>query len=185
MKACGIPDWYIWSCEQIKYMFPKAHATAYVMSAMRIAWFKVHKPLYFYSAYFSIRADAFDLNYILQGPEAIEKRIKEIQEDKDATDVEKNKITVFEVAKECWDRGIKITKPLLSISKAKEFVIDKKNGSLVCSLSSIPGLGESVANDIVEQREIKPFESIEDLKERTKTNKTIVEKLNNLGSLDF
>ena len=185
MKACGIPDWYIWSCEQIKYMFPKAHATAYVMSAMRIAWFKVHKPLYFYSAYFSIRADAFDLNYILQGPEAIEKRIREIQEDKDASDVEKNKITVFEVAKECWDRGIKITKPLLSVSKAKEFVIDKKNGSLVCSLSSIPGLGESVANDIVEQREIKPFESIEDLKERTKTNKTIVEKMNNLGSLDF
>ena len=181
----NIPNWYIDSCGKIQYMFPKAHATAYVLSALRIAWFKVYKPLYFYASYFSIRADQFELETIIEGPNAIQKRIEEIKNNKEATDLEKNKIPVLEIANECWLKGISIKKTLINTSLSKEFIVDSDKNALICSFVTVDGLGESVGNDIVSIRNQNgPFKNAEDLSV-TKLNKTCLKKLIDLESLNF
>jgi DNA polymerase-3 subunit alpha (Gram-positive type) len=172
MEEHGVPDWYIWSCEQIKYMFPKAHAVAYVLSAMRIAWFKVHKPELFYSAFLSIRADKFDLKTIVKGKSAIDARISEIDSNKNSTDVEQAQADVLRVVSECFGRGILIEKPNLNKSDYKTFIINKNYGSLIAPFSAIDGLGEAVAKSITDERETNGlFKSVEDFKERIKSKK--------------
>ena len=182
-------QWYIDSCMKVKYLFPKAHATAYVLMAWRIAWFKVHYPLAFYAAYFSIRCENFDIETICQGPEVIKAKITDIKRklnDKFLKSTVKQKdidmISVYEVALELYLRGFNIKRPDIDKSKAKEFVIDGK--TLIVSFNKIPQLGNVAAHSIEEERTKKPFASKEDLYNRTKISKSILEWMINVGMLD-
>ena len=127
MKANKVPEWYIESCGKIKYMFPKAHAAAYVMMALRVAYFKVHHPIYYYCAYFSIRAKAFDIKTMGAGLDAIKRRMEEIAEKRknnEASNVEIDLYTTLEIVNEMWERGFKFGKLDLYRSDATEFIID-------------------------------------------------------------
>ncbi|MGR3741694.1 PolC-type DNA polymerase III [Companilactobacillus sp. DQM5] len=173
----NVPDWYIDSCLKIKYMFPRAHATAYVLMALRIAYFKVHYPLYYYCAYFSVRADDFDLVSMARGKEAVKKSMSEInQKGMEASTKEKNLLTVLEIANECLERGFKIKMVDINESEAFDFkIID--DHTLLAPFRAVPGLGENVAKQIVAAREEKPFLSKEDLSNRGKVSKTLIEYL--------
>lgn len=183
MRKHDVPEWYIDSCKKIKYMFPKAHATAYVLMAVRIAYFKVYYPLYFYASYFTVRAEDFDIEAMISGSQAIRARIEEINgKGLDATPKEKNLLTVLEIALEMCERGFSFKKIDLYRSQATEFVID--GNSLIPPFNAIPGLGTSVALNIVKAREEGEFLSKEDLQQRGKVSKTIMEFLANHGCLD-
>ena len=183
MKAEGVPNWYIESCKKIKYMFPKAHAAAYVLMALRIAYFKVHHPILYYSAYFTIRASDFDLLAMTQGSATIRAQINEINaKGLEASPKEKNLLTVLEISLEMCERGFSFAKPDLYKSDATTFIID--GNSLIPPFNSIPSLGTNVANSIVEARKDGEFLSKEDLQQRGRVSKTIVEYLNTLGCLE-
>jgi DNA polymerase-3 subunit alpha (Gram-positive type) len=183
MREHKLPEWYIWSAGQIKYMFPKAHATAYVMMALRIAWFKVYRPIYFYSAYFSKRARDFDLISMQGGEYAIEKRMQEIDEaGNKATDVEKRLYTVLEVALEMVKRGFTFLPIDITLSDAKDFVISKERKALRLPFVALDGLGAKVAQTIIDARSEKPFASRDDIKERTSLSTTLFNKLDALGA---
>ncbi|MDF2700425.1 MAG: polC [Haloplasmataceae bacterium] len=185
MKEKDVPDWYIWSCGQIQYMFPKAHATAYVLMAIRIAWFKVNMPIHYYAAYFSKRADVFDVNVLVKGAEVIRNKILEINKKGfEASEKEKSLITILELALEMTERGFYFQQVNLDKSSASEFVITEDEKGLIIPFSAIDGLGVNVANSVVEARIEKPFISKEDLSKRTSLSKTLIEKLGELGCLD-
>lgn len=182
LKEHKVPDWYIWSCERIKYMFPKAHATAYVLSAMRIAWFKVHKPILFYSTYFSVRAiGKIDLETIVSDRTTIARRISEISSKGfSATALELDQKDILEVALECVESGIDIIVPNLNKSLVNDFIPLTNQNCLLASLTSIGGLGEDVAIRLVEDRKDNPISNIEDLKSRKILNKTVIQTIENL-----
>ncbi|MDQ0230496.1 PolC-type DNA polymerase III [Metabacillus malikii] len=183
MKKQNVPDWYIDSCLKIKYMFPKAHAAAYVLMAVRIAWFKVHLPLLYYAAYFTVRADDFDIDTMVKGSTPIKAKIEEINaKGLDASPKEKNLLTVLELALEMCERGFSFQKVDLYRSSADEFIID--GNTLIPPFNSIPGLGTNAAINIVKAREDGEFLSKEDLQRRGKVSKTIIEYLNTHGCLD-
>ena len=186
MKAAGVPDWYIESCKKIKYLFPKAHAVAYVMMAFRIAWFKVHRPLAFYAAYFSIRAKAFDETCMCRGMETCQKKMKEIiAKDKEASAVEQDMLTTLEVVYEFYLRGFTFHHVDLYQSHAVHFLVDESAKALTPPFTSIPGLGETAAWSILEQREGKRFISIEEFSAACpKVSKTHIEQLKAAGALD-
>ena len=185
MKKAGIPDWYITSCFKIKYMFPKAHAAAYVMSAFRIAWFKVHHPLYYYDAYFSVRTDDFDIETMIKGYDAIKNKMKLITDlGKQATNKDSAIYDSLWVALEATARGINFGNIDINRSQAKYFIIDDDNKTLIPPFRTIDGLGETVALKIVEEREKRPFLSIEDLQKRAKVSSTLIEKMRGMGILD-
>ena len=186
MKAAGVPEWYIESCKKIKYLFPKAHAVAYVMMAFRIAWFKVHRPLAFYAAYFSIRAKAFDETYMCRGLDVCLQKMRDIQaKDKDASAVEQDMMTTLEVVYEFYIRGFTFQHVDLYRSHATLFQMDEENKSLLPPFTSIPGLGETAAWSITEQREGKQFISIEEFSAACpKVSKTHIEQLKGAGALD-
>lgn len=175
MKEKNIPEWYYWSCERIKYMFPKAHAVAYVLMAVRIAWFKVYKPILFYSAFFSIRASQFEPDIMMAGVSRINSRINEINAMPKTTVKDEDLLTMYQVATEMLKRGFKFLPVDINKSHSTDFVIEGDN--LRLPLISIPGLGEGVAIDAVERRNEKKFTSIEDVTTRTKINKTVIEKM--------
>ncbi|MCC5889905.1 MAG: PolC-type DNA polymerase III, partial [Alkalibacterium sp.] len=176
MREEDVPEWYIDSCLKIKYMFPKAHATAYVLMALRVAYFKVHYPLYYYAAYFSIRAGDFDLEAMCQGKDAIKSRMKEISEKgMDATAKDKNLLTVLELANEMVERGYSFKMVDLYKSHASDFTIEEN--ALIAPFRAVPSLGGSVANAIVDARKDEPFLSKEDLSRRGKVSKTVMEYL--------
>lgn len=182
MKKNGVPDWYIDSCKKIKYMFPKAHATAYVLMAVRIAYFKVHHPLLFYATYFSVRAEDIDLDTVVRGSNAIRAKIKEInQKGPDASQKEKNLLTVLEVSLEMCERGYSFQMVDIYRSDATKFLID--GNSLLAPFTAIPGLGSSAAMNIVRARKEGPFLSKEDLQQRGKVSKTILDYLEKHGCL--
>lgn len=184
LKQEGIEGWYIWSLEKIKYMFPKAHACAYVLSALRIAWFKVYRPIYFYSAFFHVRGKNFDIETMSKNLNAINKKIEEIENDKKATDVEKNKIPTLKVAADAWKQNVKISAPDINVSLPNEFVVDLEKNSIIASFVSVDGLGDSVAKNIFEEREKNGlFKDWDDFKKRTKANKTHVEKLKQISGV--
>lgn len=187
MQGHKIPDWYIWSCGQIKYMFPKAHATAYVMMAMRIAWFKVYKPILFYSAYFSKRASDFDV-YALQGGEyEISKKMYELEEKnkrKNITETERRLYTVLELANEMVKRGFSFRPIDIERSEARDFVIHEDGKSLILPFITVDGLGYKVAASIVEARKETPFKSKDDIQTRTSLSKTLFTKLEMLNCFD-
>ena len=164
MKAAGVPDWYIGSCKKIAYLFPKAHAVAYVMMAFRIAWFKVHRPLAFYAAYFSIRAKAFDEAFMCRGMEVCQKKMREIiAKDKEASAVEQDMLTTLEVCYEFYLRGFTFDRMDLYQSKALHFSVDEEHNALRPPFVSVAGLGETAALSLEEVRKGKRFISIEEV----------------------
>ena len=179
----GVPQWFIDSCQKIKYMFPKAHAVAYVMMAFRIAWFKVHKPLAFYSAYFSIRAEDFDAVAAVQGEKALTELQRELEsKGNTASPKEKAILPVIETAREMVLRGFSFLPVDIYHSHASEFLI--RDSALLPPLIAVPGLGESVAQSIVAARKVRAFSSREDLRLRGHVSKTLVELLTHQGCLD-
>ncbi|GGE65264.1 PolC-type DNA polymerase III [Priestia taiwanensis] len=183
MRNNGVPEWYIDSCKKIKYMFPKAHAAAYVLMAVRIAYFKVHHALLYYAAYFTVRADDFDVEAMVRGSNALRAKIDEISgKGLDASVKEKNLMTVLELALEMCERGYSFQKVDLYRSSADEFIIDGE--TLIPPFNSIPGLGTNAALNIVKSREEGEFLSKEDLQQRSKISKTILEYLDNHGCLE-
>ncbi len=184
MKAVHVPQWYIDSCHKIQYLFPKAHAVAYVMMAFRIAWYKVHRPLAFYAAYFSIRAKAFDASIMTRGMEVVKEKLKELEERKDLSSVEEDMIVTLEVCYEFYLRGFTFQPVDLYRSQATQFQIE--GNSLIPPFIAINGLGEAAALDIVEQRKGREFISIEEFSGVcSKVTKGHIEQLKGMGALDF
>lgn len=176
MRANDVPEWYIESCLKIKYMFPKAHAAAYIIMALRIAYFKVHYPIYYYTAFFSIRAKDFDLTAMSGGKEVLKSRIEEIYgKGLEATNKEKTLVVTLEVANEMLERGFDIKMVDLNKSDATDFIIE--GDSLIAPFRTVPSLGTSVANQIVEARAESDFLSKEDLSKRGKVSNTVMEYL--------
>jgi len=183
MRENNVPEWYIESCKKIKYMFPKAHAVAYVIMAFRIAYFKVYYPEAFYATYFTVRADDFDVDTILKGKEAIARRIKEMDSKGNALSVkEKNSLSVLEVALEMYARGIKLLPVDLYKSDAVKFLVTPEG--IRMPFNALPGVGISAATSIAEARKAGKFVSIEDFRERAKVSKAVVEILKNYGCLN-
>ncbi len=185
MTAAGVPEWYIDSCKKIKYLFPKAHAVAYVMMAFRIAWFKVHRPLAFYSAYFYRRSqkDGFDANSMTRGIDVVRAKIKEIRNNPNATAKEEDLLTTLEACYEFYLRGFEFAPMDLYESDATKFLLvgDKQ---LRPPFVAISGLGESAAFDIVEHRGDTEFISIDEFTSACpKVSKAHVEQLKALGAL--
>ena len=185
MKANDVPDWYIDSCKKIKYMFPKAHAVAYVMMAFRIAWFKVHRPLAFYSAYFSIRAKGFDAACMIRGDKVCMEKIQELHRkdvDKTISAAEKDTQTTLEVCHEFYKRGFTFAPMDIYKSDATKFLVTE-NG-LIPPFTSMPGIGEQAAINLVEERKNGPFLSAEELSVRCpKVSKSVIELLDEIGAL--
>ena len=183
MRSKNIPEWYIDSCNKIKYMFPKAHAVAYVMMSFRIAYFKVYFPEAFYATYFSMKAEDFDTDLIIKGIDVIKNKILEIENlGNNATAKERNLLTVLEVALEMYCRGIELLPVDLYKSDADKFII--KEDKLLPPLKSLQGVGQNAARSIQTAREEGKFISIEDLRERTKVTKTVIETLKVHGCLE-
>ena len=181
MQEHNVPQWYIDSLAKIGYLFPKAHAVAYVMMAFRIAWFKVHRPLAFYATFFTVRAKAFDAEYCCAGIDAVKQKIREIENNKDATAVEKNLMVTLEVCYEFYLRGFHFDTISIYDSDATAFRITE-NG-LLPPFISVRGLGESAALDTVEKRKGKRFISVEEFSTCcNKLSKTHIEQLKALGS---
>lgn len=180
----NVPDWYIDSCLKIKYMFPKAHAAAYDLMGLRIAWFKVYFPLVYYASYFSVRAEDFDLVAMSHGKEATKAAIKAITDQgNDASAKEKSLLTILELANECLERGFKIKMVDINHSDAHDFLIVDDH-TLLAPFRAVPGLGDNVAKQIVSAREEKPFLSKEDLANRGKVSKTLIDYMTENHVLD-
>ena len=190
MQEHGVPQWYIDSCKKIAYLFPKAHAVAYVMMAFRIAWYKVHRPLAFYAAYFSIRAKAFDEKYMCRGMEVVKAKIKEIQAKKNAKDkadrptpVEEDMLTTLEVCYEFYLRGLHFASMDISRSHAVNFLVDEERNALIPPFTAVAGLGETVGWDIMEKRKGVSFISIEEFSLTcTKVSSTHLAQLKEAGA---
>jgi len=183
MREKNVPDWYIGSCKKIKYMFPKAHAAAYVMMAFRIAWFKVYYPEAFYATYFTVRADEFDAVMMCHGKEKVKNKIREFElKGNNMTQKEKNTLTILEVANEMYARGIKFLPIDIYKSDAVKFLIEKDG--IRPPLNALQGLGSSAAQSIVEARCEGEFLSVDDLRVRAKVSKTVIEILQQSGCLD-
>ncbi len=182
MRAKDVPEWYIESCNKIKYMFPKAHAVAYVMMSVKIAYFKVHYPEAFYASYFTMKAQDFDAEIISAGLKSIEDAMLEIEKKgNDKTTKEKDAYTVLEVAREMYKRGYRCEKVDLYKSDDKKFQIFK--GGILPPLIGLQGLGENAAISIKAEREKGEFISVEDIVNRTKVTKTVIEVLEKHGCL--
>ena len=182
MKKANIPDWFINSCFKIKYMFPKAHAAAYVTSAFRIAWYKVHKPLVYYATYFSTRFQDFDIEAMCKGYDSIKAKMLEIQsKGYDATNKEQSLLETLKLSLEATARGIKFKNIDIEKSDGNNFIMDESDNSLIMPFRSLDGLGDSVAAKIMEERKQKAFYSIEDFQNRGKVNQTTVDKMRVMG----
>lgn len=184
MRQAGVPDWYIESCGKIKYMFPKAHAVAYVMMAFRIAYFKVYYPLAYYAAFFSIRAKAFDYELMCQGKERLEATMRDYKKRLAAKELSQKEEAAYgdmRVVQEMYARGYEFIPIDIFTAKAKHFqIID---GKLMPSLNSIDGMGDKAAEGVVEAAKDGPFTSCENFKNRSKISGTIVDKMREMGLL--
>ena len=181
MQEHDVPEWYIESLAKIGYLFPKAHAVAYVMMAFRIAWFKVHEPLAFYAAFFTVRAKAFDAEYCCAGLDAVKRKIREIENNKDASAVEQDLMTTLEVCYEFYRRGFHFDTIDIYRSDATKFTVTE--GGLLPPFISVHGLGEAAALDTVEKRRGKEFISVEEFSMCcNKLSKTHIEQLRALGA---
>jgi len=185
MKEHGVPDWYIDSCQKIKYMFPKAHAAAYVMSALRLGWFKVHRPLEFYAAFLSVAPGGFDAEICCKGKQAVvdfisdtEKKIK----DKTASPKDADMIPILQMVNEAYARGIKFLKPSLTKSHASWFL--PEDGAIRCPFSSMGGLGEAAAENIYKACQENEILSVEDLRMKAQVSKAVIEIMRKNGVFD-
>ena len=187
MNEHNVPSWYIASCKKIKYMFPKAHAVAYVIMAVRIAWFKVYFPEYYYVSYFSLRCDAYEIETMCKDCEGIAARMNELAakiSGKEASKKEKDVYDMLEVCYEMASRGYRMSNIDLKLSKATEFIVSPYDRHvLIPPFTVLDGLGGNVAESIVEAREQQDFISKEDLMRRTQLSNTLCKRLSDLGVL--
>ncbi|MDF2544300.1 MAG: PolC-type polymerase [Herbinix sp.] len=182
MVAAGVPDWYIWSCKQIKYMFPKAHAAAYVMMAFRIAYFKVYYPLAYYAAYFSIRASAFNYELMCLGRDRLEQHIADYKRRSNTlSKKEQDTFKDMRIVQEMYARGFTFLP--IDIYNAKAHAFQIIDGKLMPSLSTIDGLGDKAADGVVEAAKLGTFLSRDDFKIRCKVSSTVVDNMAKLGLL--
>ena len=181
MQEHNVPSWYIESCQKIKYMFPKAHAVAYVMMALRSTWYKIHKPLHYYAVYFSTRCNIFDIGAMMKGYDAILTRYDEIMNKKKTkqpvSNTEEEILSTLENALEMTARGYKFGQLDINVSDADKFIVNEEKQEIIPPFVTVDGLGLNVAKSIVEAREQRPFLSIEDAIERTQINNTQRDKL--------
>ncbi|MCH3963987.1 MAG: PolC-type DNA polymerase III [Clostridium sp.] len=182
MKEHDVPDWYIESCKKIKYMFPKGHAVAYVMMAMRIAYFKVYYPEAYYATYFTVRADEFDVDVIVKGEDSIKRKMDEIYAmGNNATQKDKGLLTILELSYEMYKRKIKFLPVDIYKSDAVKFLIE--DSGIRIPINTLQGVGENAAQNIVSARERGEFISKEDLRTRAKVSKSVMEMLDEHGCL--
>jgi DNA polymerase-3 subunit alpha (Gram-positive type) len=181
MRDHGVPEWYIDSCNKIKYMFPKAHAAAYVTMSFRIAYFKVHHPIEFYACYFTIRASDFDSSIIAMSVQDIMEAMKATDGNQDATGREKSMAAIMEAVAEARMRGVSFLPVDIAKSSATSFTIE--NGSIRLPLASVASLGDTAASSVVQAREERPFSSIQDLRDRTRLTRSHVDTLRDIGAL--
>ena len=190
MKENNVPDWFIDSCKKIKYMFPKAHAVAYVMNAVRIAWFKVHMPVYYYCQFFSIRCDAYDIGVMMQGEAAIRERMNQIRVMREnkaekPSDKELAIYDTLELALEMVLRGYRFSRISMERSAAAEFIPDPDDEkAIIPPFTAVDGLGASVGRSVVAARKERPFLSKEDVLRRTQLSRTLLDKLDVLGACE-
>ncbi len=178
MKAANVPDWYIGSCKKIKYMFPKAHAAAYVMSAIRLGWYKVHEPIAFYCAMFTVAPGGFDAEIVMGGKSKVVATIKDIEKrGKEASPKEQQSIPTLQLVNEAMARGIKFLP--INIIKSESSAFVPENGAIRMPFSALSGLGENAAANIVAARDEEPFFSVEDLQIRAKLTKSVIDVLRN------
>ena len=182
MREHGVPDWYVGSCKKIKYMFPKAHAAAYVMSAIRLCWYKIYYPMEFYAAFLSVAPGGFDAEIVAKGYNAVSAQIREIEEKgMEATQKEAEQLATFQLVREALARGVEFLAVDLYKSDASAFL--PENGKIRMPLNSLPGLGDTAAAKIVDVREKYEIYSVEDLRVRTGISKAVIEILRNNGVL--
>ncbi|MDF2500623.1 MAG: polC 1 [Anaerosporomusa subterranea] len=184
LREKNVPEWYIESCQKIKYMFPKAHAVAYVMMAFRIAYCKVYHPLAFYASYFTVRATDFDADLIVGASESfLRAKLKELEQKGNALSAkEKGQLTILEMALEMNLRGFRFRKIDIYQSDSERFLVC--DDGLLPPIGSLQGVGTSAAHNLVQSRHDKPFSSVEDLRVRSRVSKTVIEMLEKHGCLD-
>jgi DNA polymerase-3 subunit alpha (Gram-positive type) len=183
MRNNRVQEWYIESCKRIKYLFPRAHAVAYVMMSYRIAYFKVYHPAEFYAAFFTAKRDDFNANRIYDGATKIYGALVEIyNKGKSATDKEKNEGVVLELVYEMFSRGLEFLPPRLGVSDPLKFSVEQ--GKVRVPLGAISGFGDGVAKMLDQGYREKPYETIEEIRARGRANNTAIEALKNLGVLD-
>ncbi|MBE7023112.1 MAG: PolC-type DNA polymerase III [Ruminococcaceae bacterium] len=182
MRENNVPDWYIESCKKIKYMFPKAHAAAYVMMAFRVAYFKVHHPLEFYIAYYTVRADLFDGKIMAQGDEHLVAEMKNLEmRQNEWSATEKSVYTICEIVHEMYQRGFEFMP--VDLYESDAFKFQRVDGKIRLPINAFQGVGDAAAQNIVDARQNGEFVSIEDLKQRAKLTKTVIETLSENGCL--
>ena len=187
MKACNVTDWFIESCLKIKYMFPKAHAVAYVMMAVRIAWFKVHRPIAYYCMFFSIRCDAYDIATMISGEQAIRQKMTEIKKKekeapKEVTKKDRDIYSTLELALEMFCRGYRFSNMSITRSDATDFIQDSEDEkSIIPPFTALDGLGANVGRSIVKARKERPFLSKEDLINRTQLSNSLLKTMDSMG----
>ncbi len=187
MKDAGVASFYIESCKKIEYLFPRAHAVAYVIMAVKVAWFKLYYPLHYYATFFTIRGDNFDLKTMVSGEATIVKTIHELEEQKKITDLNPRDANILEnlqLTLEMMNRGYKLANIDLYKSLATTFIVDEENGQIIPPFIVIKALGEAAGQSVVNARAEGEFISIEDLVERTKLNTNNIESLRELGVLN-
>ncbi len=185
MKEHGVPDWYIDSCQKIKYMFPKAHAAAYVMSALRLGWFKVHRPLEFYAAFLSVAPGGFDAEVCCHGKQAVVDFISETEKkikDKTASPKDADMIPILQLVNEAYARGINFLKPSLTKSHSRHFL--PEDGAIRCPFNSMGGLGDSAAEAIYNACSKGDILSVEDLRMKAEIGKGVIEIMRKNGVFD-
>ncbi len=190
MREHDVPDWYIASCKKIKYMFPKAHAAAYVMMGFRVAYFKVHYPVEFYIAYYTVRADLFDAAIMAQGDETLQSEMRKLemkqqemkQQHKDWSATDKSVYTICEICHEMYQRGIEFLP--VDIYKSHAFKFSREDGKIRLPINAFQGIGDAAAQNIMDAREEGEFMSVDDLKTRAKLTKTVIETLSANGCLN-
>ena len=183
MKAHDVPDWYIWSCKKIKYMFPKAHAAAYVMSAIRLGWYKVHIPIAFYCAMFTVAPGGFDAEVVMKGRSNVIATMKDIEKrGKEASPKEQASVSSLQLINECMARKIRFLP--IDIEKSDAYAFLPENGAIRMPFSALPGLGENAALNIIQARKEEKFFSVDDLRIRAKLTKSVIEILRKNHVLD-
>ena len=183
MRAHNVPEWYIASCKKIKYLFPKAHAAAYVMSAIRLAWYKVHQPVAFYCTMFTVAPNGFDAQIVRGGKANVVAVMRDIQKrGKDASPKEQASISTLQLINEAMARKVRFLP--VDLQKSHAFIFQPEDGAIRMPFSSLPGLGDTAAKNIIDAREVEPFFSVEDLQIRAKLSKSVVDMLRANGVLD-
>ena len=185
MREHNVPEWYIDSCMKIKYMFPKAHAAAYMIAALRLGWYKVHRPLEYYAAYFTVRSDNLDGAVVMQGHSAVKEKMSLIKRKigmHEASDKEEKEYGTYQIVNEMFARGIEVLPVDIYRSDAKMFIIE--DGKIRLPFSSLPGVGEAAAVSLAEAGKQGEYLSIEDMQVKTKVTKAVIETLRESGILN-